>query len=286
MKFLTCINQSTILTTPVEKSIAIADKAGFEGFDFQEKDLDAYVITKEKDIGELVDLFGSLKIKPFCFTGLHRYLPNFEFTTDEEFEKKIEQVVPIFEALKALGVEVAIKPEIGRPVVPSIEKILNYQKCFENTVKRNRRLAEMADTYDIKIAFEFTGGSNVINCIKRAIDVVNEVDHENFGFGLDTYHMYKAGDKLDDYEEIRGDRIFSVHVANVLDIPMNRISDFDRDYLLEGKINIVPFLRCIRRKGYEGYLTIELFIEKDWEQDPSKVAKRAYESVVDIIKLV
>lgn len=286
MKFLTCINQATILTTPVEKSITIADEAGFEGFDFQEKDLDKYVISKEKNIKELVDLFGSLGIKPFCFTGLHRYLPSFEFTTDEEFEKEKEQVIPLFEALKALGVEVAIKPELGRPVVPSIEKIWSYQRCFENAVKRNRQLAEIAKKYDIKIAFEFTGGSNFINCIKRAIDVVNEVEHENFGFGLDTYHMYKAGDKLDDYEEICGHRIFSVHVANVLDIPMNRISDFDRDYLLEGKLNIVPFLRLLGRKGYDGYLTVELFVEKDWEQDPSKVAKRAYESVVNLIKLV
>ena len=286
MKFLTCINHATILTTPVEKAITIANEAGFEGFDFQEKDLDKYVISKEKNIKELVDLFGSLRIKPFCFAGLHRYLPNFEFTTDEEFENGKEQVIPLFEALKTLGIKVAIKPELGRPVVSSTEKISSYQKCFENAVKRDRQLAKLAKRYNIKIAFEFTGGSNFINCIKRAIDVVNKVEDENFGFGLDTYHMYKAGDKLDDYEEIPGDRIFSVHVANVLDIPTNRISDFDRDYLLEGKINVVPFLRLLRRKGYDDYLTVELFREKDWKQDPSKVAKRAYESVVNLIKLV
>ncbi|GAH25095.1 unnamed protein product, partial [marine sediment metagenome] len=158
MKFLTCINHSTILTTPVEEAIRIADEAGFEGFDFQEKDLDEYVITKKKDIKELAELFASLKIKPFCFTGLHRYLPNFEFTTDEEFEKEKEKVIPIFEALQTLGVEVAIKPELGRPVVPSIEKIWSYEKCFENAVKRNRQLTDSAQQYGIKIAFEFTSG--------------------------------------------------------------------------------------------------------------------------------
>jgi len=286
MKFLTCINHSTILTTPVEKAIMMADEAGFEGFDFQGKDLDKYVISKEKNIKELIDLFGSLKIKPFCFTGLHRYLPDFEFTTNEEFEEEKEQVIPLFEALKALGVKVAIKPELGRPVVPSIEKIWSYQKCFENAVERNSQLVKLAEKYDIKIAFEFTGSSNFINCIKRAIEVVNEVGNKNFGFGLDTYHMYKAEDKLDDYKEIPGDRIFSVHMANVLDIPTNRISDFDREYLLEGKINLVPFLRLLRKKRYDGYLTVELFREKDWEQDPSKIARLAYESVVNLIRLV
>lgn len=286
MKFLTCINHSTILTTPVEEAIRIADEAGFEGFDFQEKDLDEYVITKKKDIKELAELFASLKIKPFCFTGLHRYLPNFEFTTDEEFEKEKEKVIPIFEALQTLGVEVAIKPELGRPVVPSIEKIWSYKKCFENAVKRNRQLTDSAQQYGIKIAFEFTGGSNFINCIERTIEVVNQVNHENFGFGLDTYHMYKADDKLEEYERIPGDRIFSVHFMNALDIPRNRITDFDRDYCLEGKLNLVPFLKLLDKKGYNGYLTIELFGEKDWEQDPSKIAKKAYKSVVDLIKIV
>jgi 2-keto-myo-inositol isomerase len=286
MKFLTCINHSTILTTPVEEAIKIADRAGFEGFDFQEKDLDGYVIIKKKDIKDLVNLFSSLKIKPFCFTGLHRYLPNFEFTTDEEYEKEIKNVIPLFEALEILGLKVAIKPEIGRPVVPSIEKVWSYKKCFKNAVKRNRQLAEIAKRYGIKIAFEFTGGSNFINCIERTKEVVKAVNHENFGYGLDTYHTYKANDKLEEYEEISGDYIFSVHFINVLDIPQNRISDFDRDYCLEGKLNLIPFLRLLERKGYNGYLTIELFGEKDWEQDPLKIANLAHKSLVDIIKIV
>lgn len=286
MKFLTCINHSTILTTPVEEAIRIADKAGFEGFDFQEKDLDEYVITKKKDIKDLVNLFSSLKIKPFCFTGLHRYLPNFEFTIDEEYEKEIKNVIPLFEALGILDLKVAINPEIGRPVAPSIEKVWSYKKYFENAVKRNQQLAEIAKKYGIKIAFEFTGGSNFINCIERTKEVVKAVNHENFGYGLDTYHTYKANDKLEEYEEISGDCIFSVHFINVLDIPQNRISDFDRDYCLEGKLNLIPFLRLLERKGYNGYLTIELFGEKDWEQDPLKIANLAHKSLFDIIKIV
>lgn len=286
LEFHTCINHGTILTTPVEKAITIADQAGFEGFDFQEKDLDKYVITKEKDIKELIELFDSVRIKPFCFTGLHRYLPNYEFNPEEEFEKEKKQVVPLFEALKALGVEVAIKPELGRPVVPSIDRIWSYQKCFENAVKKERKLSELAEKYDIKIAFEFTGGSNFINCIKRAIDIVKEVNHANFGFGLDTYHMYKAEDKLEDYKEVLGDRIFSVHLANVLDVPTNRITDFDRDYLLEGKLNLLPFLRLLKRNGYRGYLTIELFREKDWERDPLEIAKLSFESLANFIRLI
>jgi sugar phosphate isomerase/epimerase len=274
MKFLTCINHSTILTTPVEEAIKIADRAGFEGFDFQEKDLDGYVIIKKKDIKDLVNLFSSLKIKPFCFTA------------DEEYEKEIKNVIPLFEALEILGLKVAIKPEIGRPVVPSIEKVWSYKKCFKNAVKRNRQLAEIAKRYGIKIAFEFTGGSNFINCIERTKEVVKAVNHENFGYGLDTYHTYKANDKLEEYEEISGDYIFSVHFINVLDIPQNRISDFDRDYCLEGKLNLIPFLRLLERKGYNGYLTIELFGEKDWEQDPLKIANLAHKSLVDIIKIV
>jgi len=278
------MNHATILTTPVEEAIRISDEAGFEGFDFQMRDLDKYVITKEKHINELADRFGSLKIKPFCFTGLNRYLPDLEFTTDEEFEEGTKKIIPLFEALKTVGVEVAIEAGFGRPVVPQIEKIWSYQRCFENAVKRNRQLADIGKKYGVKIAFEFIGGLNFINCIERTKDIVNRVDHENFGFGLDTYHMYKAGDKLKEYEEIPGDRIFSVHFMNVLDIPRNEISDFDREYCLEGKLNLVPFLRLLESKGYDRYLTIELFREKDWEQDPSRIAKLAHDSIINIIE--
>ncbi len=283
MKFHTCINHGTILTTPVEKAIIAADKAGFEGFDFQEKDLDEYVITRKKKVKKLVNLFDSTKIKPVCFTGLHRYMPNYMFSTDEEFEKEKKKVIPLFEALKALDVKTVISPELGRPVVPSIDKVWSYQECFENTVKRNRQLADMAKKYDIEVSFEYLGGSNFVNSAKRAMAVINQVRRENFGLALDTYHMYKAGEEVSDLEEIPEGSILTVHLANVLDIPRDKISDFDREYLLEGKLDLVPFLGLLRKKKYDGYLSIELFRENEWKDDPLKIAKLAYESVVNLI---
>ena len=116
--------------------------------------------------------------------------------------------------------------------------------------------------------------------------MVNGVQHDNFGFALDTYHMYKGGDKLNDYQEIPVERIFSVHVQNVLDIPRNRITDFDREYPLDGKLNLLPFVRLLANKGYQGYLTVELFNEEYWQEDPSKIAKLAHESLVKLVELV
>jgi len=95
--------------------------------------------------------------------------------------------------------------------------------------------------------------------------------------------MYKAGEEVSDLEEIPEGSILTVHLANVLDIPRDKISDFDREYLLEGKLDLVPFLGLLRKKKYDGYLSIELFRENEWKDDPLKIAKLAYESVVNLI---
>lgn len=269
MKFLTCLNHSTIMTTPLEKAILAAEEAGFEGFDLWRENLEEYL--KAKNIKDLVKLFASIKIKPVCLTGIEKFMQ----TTPDEFEETKSRIISLFEILKELSVNTVVINE------PNMR--WDYQNSLKIAVERVQQLSEVAIKYDVKLALECLGFSDFINCTKRALAIYNEVKSKNAGLLVDTYHMYKAGDQLSELEKIPYGSIFFAHIANVLDIPREKITDAEREYPSEGKLDLLPILKLLESKGYNSYLSVELFRKDYWEEDPLRVARLARESVVELI---
>jgi len=269
MKFLTCLNHSTIMTTPLEKAILAAEKAGFEGFDLWRENLEEYL--KAKSIKDLVKLFASIKIKPVCLTGVGDFMQK----TSDGFEKIKRQILLLFEILKELSVDTVV---INEP-----DMRWDYQDSLKIAVERIQQLSEVAIKYDVKLALEYLGFSDFINCMKRALAIYDEVESKNVGLLVDTYHMYKAGDQLSEFEKIPYGSIFFAHIANVLDIPREKITDAQREYPSQGKLDLLPVLKLLESKGYNGYLSVELFRKDYWEEDPLRVARLARESVVELI---
>lgn len=269
MKFLTCLNHSTIMTTPLEKAILAAEEAGFEGFDLWRQNLEEYL--KAKSIKDLVKLFASIRIKPVCLTGIEKCMQ----TTPDEFEKTKRRIISLFEILKELSVDTVVINE------PNMR--WDYQKSSKIAVERVKQLSEMAIKYDIKLALEYLGFSDFINCMKRALAICDEVKSKNAGLLVDTYHMYKAGDQLSELEKIPYGSIFFAHIANILDISREKITDADREYPFEGKLDLLPILKLLESRGYNDYLSVELFRKDYWEEDPLKVARLARESTIKLI---
>lgn len=270
MKFSTCLNNATIMTTPLEKAILAAEEAGFEGFDLWRPSMKEYL--EKKSIKELVKLFASVKVKPVCLGGP---LGDFMQKTSDEFKETKKEIVPLFETLKELSINVM--------VINHGDMRWDYQTSFKVAIERIQQLSEIAMKYNIKFALEYVGFTNFINCAKRAISIYSKVESKNVGLLIDTYHMYKAGDQLVDLKKVHSGSIFFVHIANILDVPREKITDYEREYPSKGKLDLLPILRLLENKGYEGYLSVELFRKDYWEEDPFKVAKSAQESVSELI---
>jgi len=268
MKFLTCLNHSTIMTTPLEKAILAAEEASFEGFDLWRENLEEYL--KKKSVKKLIELFASIKIKPVCLTGVGDFMQ----TTPDEFEKTKRRIISLFEILKRLSVNTVV---INQP-----DMRWDYQNSLKIAIERVQQLSEVAMEYDIRLALEYLGFSDFISYMKRALAIYNEVKSKNVGLLVDTYHMYKAGDQLSDLEKIPYGSIFFVHIANVLDVPKERITDAEREYPSEGKLDLLPVLKLLESKGYNGYLSVELFRRDYWKEDPLKVARLARESTIKL----
>ena len=87
-------------------------------------------------------------------------------------------------------------------------------------------------------------------------------------------------------EDFTGLKLFSseaIHVFHVNDYPddppRETITDAHRVYPGDGVAPLGEILRTLRRIDFDGFLSVELFNESYWRQDPRTVARTALEKI-------
>lgn len=114
------------------------------------------------------------------------------------------------------------------------------------------RIAGIARGHGLQIAVEPKPG-DLVDDPHRALGLIAAADAaDHVGVLLDTGHELAAGRDLVDLVELLGDRILHVHVGD---------SDGDADAdLPAGRLHsLVPFVHALRRTGYAGALTPDLY---------------------------
>jgi 2-keto-myo-inositol isomerase len=66
-----------------------------------------------------------------------------------------------------------------------------------------------------------------------------------------------------------------LHINDVEDVPKPDITDGHRLYPGEGVLPLQDILSAVRATGWDGVLSVELFREEYWRQDPLAVAREA-----------
>jgi sugar phosphate isomerase/epimerase len=61
------------------------------------------------------------------------------------------------------------------------------------------------------------------------------------------------------------------------------IGDADRVYPGDGVAPLTEILSTMRDVGFDGYLSLELFNESYWKQDPSEVARTGLKKMKDAV---
>jgi 2-keto-myo-inositol isomerase len=62
------------------------------------------------------------------------------------------------------------------------------------------------------------------------------------------------------------------------------LTDAHRLYPGDGAIPAVDILTALRRSGYDGVVSIEIFRPEYWEQDPRAVAATARQKALDVLE--
>lgn len=158
-------------------------------------------------------------------------------------------------------------------VVPGPTEGRTDAQVTSDTVATLREMADAAAEFGISVAFEFMGFPwAAVRDVAGAWAIVQQA---NLGIIVDTAHFYAGGSTLESIKEVDPERLVVLHINDVEDVAKPDITDGHRLYPGEGVIPLQDILGAVRATGWDGVLSVELFREEYWKQDPLAVAREA-----------
>ncbi|WP_432478267.1 TIM barrel protein [Nocardioides sp. GXQ0305] len=144
-----------------------------------------------------------------------------------------------------------------------------------------RRLGDLAQQHGVRIAYEALAWGRFVDDYRRAWRIVQLADHPAVGTCLDSFHILSKGHDPAAIEQIPGDRIFFLQLADAPALSMDLLS-WSRHHRLfpgEGSFDLAGFLRHVLATGYSGPLSLEVFNDTFRQTDPSRTARQALRSL-------
>jgi 2-keto-myo-inositol isomerase len=263
---------ATTMTSDLETDIAITAHTGFKALEVWATKMDRYLSVHS--LANLNALFVSHGVKPLAFNSI-------EFIAFRGSEYAQVQA-----RLHELG---KIAQAIGCPTVvvvpsPTPERNMPWADTLAEYVKVLRDLSDIARLYNINLSFEFLGfGWCSVRTPRAAFEIIQKVERDNIGLTIDAAHFYGGGGLMSELDQLDPKRIFAFHLDDLEDTPKEAITDGTR--LLPG-LGVVPLDEiCARLKriGYNGPCSIELFRPEYWDWNPQELAIKAREAALRIL---
>ena len=253
------MHQFTSARAGYRKSLEGWAKAGIRNAEPSAGLLDDYLKTDTLAGAKRILTDNALKIVSGVtnVTGLWEPNPNFSQNL-EVFKKRCEQ----FAELGA--------PLVYSPCATSAKFTTDdYSRCLDNI----RRVADVARQFKLKVAAEFVRSSTFLASLPTALRLHREAAHPNFGILFDCYHFWSGPSKLEDMDLIRPGEIIHAHLNDTQDLPRELLDLQSRVIPGDGVAPLAKILRKLVDKGYQGPISVELFLPKFQEADPFELAK-------------
>jgi len=268
-------NEATALECKGQSLIADLEACEKNGFDYIEIRFDCLKnYLKEHTLDELAGWFKNHKLKPYAYNTLI-----FFNQRDAAGVREIDEETDfIIEAGNAIGMKTMI-------TVPSFDVgPLSIGAIREEAARRLRYLSDKIAPHGMRISLEFCGCPNCsINQFGTAYDVVKEVDRDNVGITLDTFHFHAMGSKWEDLEKADGKKIFAYHLNDAEDLPIGSMLDDKRLWPGEGCIDHDRICKTLKNIGFDGVCTVELFRPEYYGLSHDENIKTAKEKAASLI---
>lgn len=179
-------------------------------------------------------------------------------------------------AVEELKRRVEVTSELGmdRIVCPCVTSEKYTQEDYRRGVENLREAGEIAKPAGIVLMPEFARGSTFIGSLPTALQVTRRAGHPHVRPMFDFYHFWAGLSKFEDLDLIRPGEIWHVHFQDVPDMPRELLDATTRAIPGEGTAPLVKILQALKRKGYAGPLSVELFYPHLQNGDPYEVATR------------
>jgi 2-keto-myo-inositol isomerase len=245
-------------------------KAGIKQVEIANNLLDAFLKTETVETARRV--LGDLGLTPVSAScgvgGLIEPNPNRAAAIDN-FKKRCEQFA-------TLGV-----PRIYSTTATMIKPTADDYKAAPANV---REVGEIAAQFKLTAMFEFVRQSTFASTLPTILSITRAAGHANVGPLFDFYHFWSGNNKLEDMDIIRPGEIKHVHFQDVPDMPREMLDTQTRFIPGDGVSPLDAMLRKLAEKGYDGALSVELFLPRFSEGDPFAVAREIKEKSEGVMR--
>lgn len=255
--FRYCLNSSTIRPAPILKKIEVAAQAGYSAIELWHDDIDAHVARggTVREIRRALDDRGLVVPTTIYLKGW------FETSGAEHVRQLDECKRRMAQAVEVGAIHVIAGPPAG---------IADHDVGARNY----RELLEIGLAMGVRPAMEFLGFVDDINTIEDALEVVTKAAHPAGTIVLDPFHIFRGGGSAESIAKLKGDQIAIMHFNDAPASPPRAAQhDKDRVYPGDGCLNLARELSLLTQVGYDRWLSLELFREDLWAQDPLEVAR-------------
>lgn len=150
-------------------------------------------------------------------------------------------------------------------------------------VKTNLEIiGRTAMKYGLMVDLEFLPWQEV-STLKQAISLINEVELQNIGVLLDTFHFFNGSNTLNDLDEHHVKYVSHVHIS---DFPKTSKYEsliektrYERIFPPEGSLPVIQLIRRLELNGYTGDYSLEVLNEKHADLGIQDIVNRASESI-------
>ena len=267
------INQATLMKTPMNSLLEAISNAGFEGVELRRDE--TFLYLKTHSIENLNQLLIKNNLTCITFNAVEL----FSLCSEEEFENILKYTERLMGIGNLIGCDTII-------TVPSFldDPFMSEQDIIRKTVERLKILADLAENYDFKLGFEPLGFPN---CSVRKLDMALKIlDNENLpdmGLIIDTFHYFVGEHSLHDLDTIEIEKLWLIHINDAIEKPFKELQDSNRVLPCQGFFNLEGFINKLKSIGYDKWISLELFNEQLWQENPYEVAKNSMNSLKKII---
>jgi 4-hydroxyphenylpyruvate dioxygenase len=238
--------------------------AGFDGVEIFEPDL----VAAEESPEEIRALTGRLGLT----IDLYQPFRDAEGVTDDVMADNLRRAEAKFALMNRLGAELMLVcSNVATATIDSDEV----------SARQLARLGDLAAGYGIRLAFEALAWGRYVDDYRRAWRIVQRADHQQVGVCLDSFHILSRGHDPAAIEDIPGEKIFFLQLADAPALSMDVLS-WSRHHRLfpgEGSWDLGAFVGHVAAAGYTGPLSLEVFNDTFRQTDTRRTAAHARRSL-------
>ncbi|MFX1568468.1 MAG: sugar phosphate isomerase/epimerase family protein [Promethearchaeota archaeon] len=267
------VNQATLMKTPMKIFLDAIAKAGFQGVELRRDETFEYL--KEYKVQDLKELLENNGLECITFNAIEL----FSLCPKKEFKN----ILRYTERLMNIGNEIGCDMII---TVPSFleDSYLGSVKIISKTVNRLKIIAKLAEKYDFKLGFEPLGfPSCSVRKVEMALKIIEHEGLPDMGLVIDTFHYFIGGHSIEELESIELKKLWLIHINDAIEKPYEELQDSHRILPGLGFFNLEMFVKKLKDIGYDKWLSLELFNEHIWSEDPYKIAIDSMESIHNLI---